>query len=432
MAALLLCLMMVVPAEARTWIVGEGRSSLASVLQQAADGDVVEVRGGSHEGPFVIEKTIRLKGIGNPEIHVRAGDMMKVKRSGTVIEGFTFRYKGDGGFSTDTAIRIDKGADGVVIRDNRFIDILFGVWNVDGRDIRIQGNTFAGRAELSETDRGNCINLTGSQEVKILDNTLRDCRDGIYMELCHDAVVTGNEISASRYSVHTMWVDRGNFSRNRAHDNLVGLAIMYTKHSKIDGNLSYGNQTHGLLFIQTVRSEIRGNRIIGNTKGVFLYNSIFNEVSDNLILNNQLGMHNWGGSEDNMVHGNSFIDNEVQVKFVAGRNQEWTNNYWSDYLGWDMTGDGLGDVAYESNTVVDHLLWRYPLAKVLYTSPSLQLLWMLEKQFPVIEVPRVVDHTPAMRPFHADWRKLEAEYPAAPGRIYGDIQKLPHVPGGSL
>jgi nitrous oxidase accessory protein len=253
------------------------------------------------------------------------------------------------------------------------------------------------------------------------------------MELCHDATVVGNSIKESRYAVHTMWVDRGIFSENTAHDNLVGLAIMYTKHSRINDNMSFGNRTHGLLLIQTVRSEVAGNSLIGNTKGIFIYNSIYNELFTNLVMNNQLGIHNWGGSEDNKVSGNSFIANEVQVKFVARNNQEWDNNYWSDYIGWDMTGDGIGDTQYESNSIVDHILWRYPMAKILYTSPALQMLWILEKQFPVFDVPKVIDSKPAMSPLHANWEEVKDRLISyTPERIYGDIEKLPHLPRGGF
>jgi hypothetical protein len=70
------------------------------------------------------------------------------------------------------------------------------------------------------------------------------------------------------------------------------------------------------------------------------------------------------------------------------------------------------------------------MAKVLYTSPSLQLLWILEKQFPLFKVPRVVDTQPAMSPFHKNWKALKDKYPYTPERYYGEIEKLPHLPGG--
>ncbi len=85
------------------------------------------------------------------------------------------------------------------MRGNRLLNVMFGVWNVEGKDIRIEKNTIVGMEGLSRNARGNCVNLTGSQRVHVVDNTLSYCRDGIYMELCHDARIVGNEIKKSRY-----------------------------------------------------------------------------------------------------------------------------------------------------------------------------------------------------------------------------------------
>ena len=220
-----------------------------------------------------------------------------------------------------------------------------------------------------------------------------------------------------------MWADRSVFTGNKVTGNLVGMAIMYSKQSVVTDNVAAGNQTHGLLLNQATRSTIEGNTLIGNSKGVFYYNSVFNTLASNLIMNNSLGLHNTGGSMDNTVERNSFINNEVQVKFIAGRNQRWDGNYWSDYLGWDMKGTGVGDQPYESNTVVDHIFWRYPAAKLLYASASFQFLWVLEKQFPLLKVPRVMDTKPVMTPPHRDWKEALARYPFKPEKYFGDIDK---------
>ncbi len=417
----------------KTLMVGVEFKTIGAALKQAQDGDVIEVRQGEYKESLKIKQSVHIKGINNPVISIENGDIVEISKSDVIFEGFTLTYNSSELSSTDTAIRILKAADRITVRNNRLLNVMFGIWNVESSEIRIENNVIMGIRGLGEHNRGNCINLTGSQKSHIIDNTLSYCRDGIYMELCHDAEVVGNNIKESRYAVHTMWVDRGDFNKNIAHDNLVGLAIMYTKHSRINDNLSFGNRTHGLLFIQSVRSEIARNSLIGNTKGIFLYNSIYNELHANLVMNNQLGIHNWGGSEDNRISGNSFINNEIQVKFISSENQEWDNNYWSDYIGWDLTGDGIGDTRYESNSIVDHILWRYPMAKVLYTSPSLQMLWMLEKQFPVFEVPKVIDNKPSMSSLHANWKELKDRYSSyVPERIYGDIEKLPHLTGGGF
>lgn len=431
MTCMLLFLSIPSVSHSKTLHVGADYSSIGSALKAARDGDIIEVNGGNYKESLKIQKSIHLRGVNNPVISAPDGRIIEVSSPGVIIDGFTFAYDSTSLSANSSAIYIDKGANGVIIRDNRFQNVLFGIWNVEGTDIRIERNSITG-AKIEDTNyRGNCINLTGSQNVHVIDNTLNYCRDGIYMELCHDAEITGNNIKDSRYAVHTMWVDRGDFSNNTTHDSLVGIAIMYTKHSKISGNFSFGNRTHGLLLIQTVRSEISSNTVIGNTKGIFLYNSVYNEIKDNLAMSNQLGIHSWGGSEENVITGNSFINNEIQVKFIAGRDQQWDTNFWSDYIGWDMTADGRGDLPYESNSVVDYIFWRYPVAKVLFASPALHVLWMLEKQFPVLDVPKVIDAAPLMMSAHKDWKEIRDKYAHyVPDRIYGEIEKLPHLPGG--
>ncbi len=407
------------------YVGGDGYKSINEAIRAAGNGDIIEVRGGEYSEEVIINKALHLKGVNAPVIRLEKGNIITVLSKGVIVEGFILMHGKDVAGTQSTGIYLAKGADNVLIRNNQLKDVMFGIWAVSNRGARIEGNIVEGRKELDLNYRGNCIYLTDAQEATISGNRLRNCRDGMYVEVSHDGRITGNEISNSRYALHTMWVDRGVFSDNLARENLVGLAIMYTKQSEINNNISVGNKTHGLLLIQTVRGEIKNNTVIGNTKGIFLYNSILNIVTGNLIVNNNLGLHSWGGSEENVISKNSFINNEIQVKFVAGRDQYWDNNYWSDYLGWDMTEDGFGDVPYESNTVVDHILWRYPLAKILYSSPGLQVLWLIEKQFPFLKVPRVVDRKPSMLPFHAQWKEIKERYPYRPERFYGDIDKIP-------
>ncbi len=417
---------------AKTLIVGAGHKykTITESLRHASAGDIIRVMPGRYHERLRIDRPVKLIGVNYPRVTVQNGNIIDVTASDVLIEGFEFGYEGSELSRTATAIYIHKGTRSVTIRNNRMDGVIFGIWNVEGSDILIEDNSITGRKNLDRELRGNCINLTGTEKAHVIRNSLNYCRDGIYMEVCHDSEVINNEIRNSRYSIHSMWVDRGKFNGNRAIGNLVGLAIMYTKHSEVKENLAAGNQTHGLLLLQAVRTDISGNIVIGNTKGIFLYNSVLNRISSNLIMNNQVGIHNWGGSEDNVVSGNTVIHNEIQVKYVSSRDQYWDGNYWSDYLGWDMTGDGIGDVPYESNTVVDYILWRYPLLKVLYTSPSLQMLWLMEKQFPLIDVPKIVDRKPFMRVLRSDWKVLSKKYPHRPERYYGEIKKLPHLPGG--
>ena len=73
-------------------------------------------------------------------------------------------------------------------------------------------------------------------------------------------------------------------------------------------------------------------------------------------------------------------------------------NYWSNYRGWDMDGDGKGDVPFEPNDGIDKLFWKYPEAKFLMDSPAVLLLRWVQEQFPVLKAPGVKDSYPLMKP----------------------------------
>jgi nitrous oxidase accessory protein len=427
-------------ASAATIVVGRDvagqrfMKNIAEAVSAAKPGDTVEVPAGRYEEKITLDKSIHVKGIDYPEIVTKSGHIFLIKAPNVTVEGFSLKSEGTGISTEDAVILVEQTADAASIIGNRFSNIMTGIRDTQAPAIRIENNTMTGRRDIDDNNRGNCITLVGVQHARVVANKLNYCRDAVFMEICHDAEILSNEVFNSRYALHTMWVDRGKFNGNFFHDNLVGLAIMYTKQSEINDNVSVGNNTHGLLLIQTVRSQVRNNTLIGNTKGVFLYNSIYNDITGNLIMNNNMGLHSWGGSEDNTITKNSFINNEIQVKFVAGKNQQWNENYWSDYLGWDMKNEGRGQVPYESNTVVDHLFWRYPMSKILYSSPAMHLLWVLEKQFPMMKTPRVVDMHPYMEPPHADWKKTAQKYAAfSPKKItpnMGNMDKLQNAPGG--
>ena len=165
---------------------------------------------------------------------------------------------------------------------------------------------------------------------------------------------------------------------------------------------------------------------------MFVYNSLYNTIlRGNLVARNRTRYCTTGGAaEDNEITENAFDRaNEIQAKFVAARDQVWNGNFWSDYVGWDVDGDGSGDVPYLSNTLVDSLLWKYPLAKLLLASPAFHVLALAEREFPVITVPKGVDPSPRMAPTNPEWESILAQYPETHQRYYGSLAKLPHIPG---
>jgi len=416
------------PGSASTWTVSAA-SPLNETIAASAAGDTIRVEAGVYRGNVVIGKPLTILGADGAVIDAGgSGNVLVVDAPGVRVEGLTLRGAGQDIERSDAGIRVEQKAADVQLVGNRIEGCRFGIWIHGSENATVTGNTIAGAAALRRDDRGDCIHLWDAHGARIEGNELSACRDGIYMELSTDCKILANSIRGSRFSLHTMWCDRSTYNDNVATDNLVGLALMFSKRIQANGNILYGNATHGILLTQVTRSEVIGNTVVANTKGLFVYNSLYNTIRDNLVARNNLGLHYWGGSEENEIDGNAFVGNEIQVKFVAARDQAWNGNFWSDYLGWDVDGDGRGDLPYQSNTLVDALLWKYPAAKLLLASPALQILALAEREFPVLTFPKGVDHAPRMAPAMANWATTLARYPRKAQSYYGALTKLPHLP----
>jgi len=147
------------------------------------------------------------------------------------------------------------------------------------------------------------------------------------------------------------------------------------------------------------------NKVLGRDgKGLFVYNSGYNTLENNIIDTAEIGIHLTAGSENIKIYGNSFINNPTQVKYVSNKKQEWSKdgrgNYWSNYLGWDMNNDGIGDAIFEPNDGIDKLVWQYPEMKMIMDSPAILILRWVQKQFPVLKPPGVKDSYPLMQSPH--------------------------------
>ena len=419
------------PAVAHADTVRVRPGMLADTLAEAQAGDVLLLEPGVHAGPLHIERTVTLRGEAGAIVDGGGtGHAVIIDAPGAAIENLTIRHCRISDAFTDSAVWVEQDSTGARVIGNTIEACRFGIWVHGTAEAEVAGNHVVGLQEATQNERGDCIHLWDADGIRVTDNDLSSCRDGIYMELTSEATIDRNRITDSRYAIHTMWCDESRYRGNYAHENLVGLALMFSKEIEAKQNILHNNRTHGILWVQVTYGTAADNVVIGNTKGLFVYNSLYNTIRGNLVARNNLGGHYWGGSEENVMEANAFIENEIQVKFVAAKDQTWVGNYWSDYGGWDLDDNGSGEVPYRSNTLVDALLYAHPSAKFLLTSPAFQVLALAEREFPIITVPKIVDPSPQMSPSMAEWATLLAQYPAAPAEYYLEMEKLPHIPGG--
>ncbi|TDR56886.1 nitrous oxidase accessory protein [Halomonas ventosae] len=390
---------------------------LQPLIERAASGDRLILPEGRYPGPLVIDRTLTLSGEPGAVIDGGgAGHAVVLDAPNIVIEGVTVENWGANLTEMDAGLFVEESASGSVIRDSRLEGPGFGIWLDAVSDVRVLDNVIRGDAAVRSQDRGNGVHLFNSRNVRVEGNDIRHTRDGIYIDTTSQSLLRGNHMQALRYGVHYMYAYDNRVEANTTRDTRTGYALMQSKRLEVIGNRSEGDRNYGILMNNITGSTLRGNHVTGahqrrdaqgkglvsgaEGKALFVYNAQYNRFEANRFAESDIGIHLTAGSEDNELVGNAFVDNRQQVMYVATRAQEWSEagrgNYWSDYLGWDLDGDGVGDTPYEPNDAMDRLLWRYPVARLLIHSPAVLALRWVQRQFPVFRPQGVKDSHPLM------------------------------------
>ena len=395
-------------AHAATWKVGAG-GSIARAIERAAPGDTVEVERSQYAEHLVIAKPLTLRGLAHPTVSGgNAGDVIRVAAAHVTIEGFILRDSGDNLGAQNAGIYVEPGSDHVVIRDNVLAYTLFGIWLQKSNDAVVSGNLITGKRDHASAQRGNGIQLYASERARIEANHISFTRDGIYVDVSDHARFVRNRIHDVRYGTHYMNSHHNVWEDNDSYHNRGGLALMEVRDQVVRNNRAWSNTDHGIMLRTIQDSVIEDNVVADNPRGFFIYDAEHNTIRGNLVVGNTLGAHVAAGSYRNRVDANDFIDNREQVRYVATRDEAWgveRGNFWSNYAGWDNDGDGVGDVRYEANDLVDRLTWRYPMARVLMGSPAVHALRLVAQAFPILRSPSIVDARPRMSPYHRDWSR---------------------------
>jgi nitrous oxidase accessory protein len=370
------------------------------------------------------------------------GNVVTVTAPGAVVRGLTVRGSGTDLAAMDAGVFVAQAAAGAVVEGNRIEDNLYGVYLHGAPNSVARGNRIVGLKTARMNEAGNGISVWNAPGAKVIGNDISQGRDGIYVISSRDNVFSGNTMSHVRFAVHYMYTNTSEVSGNVSRLNTVGYAIMFSNKLTIADNLSDRDRDRGFVFNFANSSRIVGNVVLGRPqpasrwlgaggrdeadepgmampaddsvavptagervapeKCVFIYNANVNRFSGNWFEGCDIGVHFTAGSERNEMAGNAFVRNRTQVKYVGTRLLEWSvkgrGNYWSDNTNFDLNRDGVADMPYRPNDVMDKVLWTTPQAKVLANSPAVQTIRWAQSQFPALLPGGVVDSHPLIAP----------------------------------
>jgi parallel beta-helix repeat protein len=344
--------------------------TIQAAINAASPGDMIFVKAGTYSEHVVVNKTLEVIG----------------ENTGTtVIDGY-----GTGVVVTVTAS------------------------NVNISDFTIQRS---GSEEWSSSG----IYLHYANNCNVIGNHItKNKQIGIVIYYSSHNIIAGNNITENEYyGIGVAWSTYNTLSQNNVKNNSgYGISLLFSSYNSISGNDIINNgyvidgSDNGVSLSCSSQNTISGNSIINNKNGMSLstvsnnntiseniiadngdgisiyYSSIYypesvsgsgtyNIISENIIVsNNRSGISLSGGATNNIILHNSIVYNMKQADEPTYTNT-WDDgargNFWSDYNGADLDGDGIGDTAY----VIDvNNQDRYPLI--------VPLVWNYSNPVPIV------------------------------------------------
>ena len=392
------------PVIAENVRVSPGEKSLQATIDAVAADSTLILRAGRYHGPVVIDKTMNLIGEENAVIDGGGeGRVITIDAPDVSVRNIDVQNSGNSLATEDSGIFITENGDRALVENNRLRGNLIGIYLKGPDQAVVRNNAIHGSQGRHMNDRGNGVHIWNAAGALVEGNQLTYGRDGIFVTTSKYNTYRNNRFENMRFAIHYMYTSHSEVSGNVSIGNHSAYALMFSDHLKVFDNVTEGARDRGLFLNSVNYSELRNNRVSGGAeKCVFIYNANSNHFEGNHFEGCDIGIHFTAGSEKNTITANQFIGNRTQVKYVGTRYIEWSSqgigNYWSDNPGFDLDQDGIADRPYRPNDIVDQIVWRYPMAKLLLNSPTTQLLRWAQSEFPSLHPGGVTDSAALMKP----------------------------------
>jgi parallel beta-helix repeat protein len=410
-------------------------TKIQDAVDAAEAGDIIVVYPGTYTENVDVYKSLAIKSESGAEMTIvqaaNSNDhVFEVTANYVEINGFT--VKGSKGSAKLAGVYLEN-AHHCKISNNNAANNLCGIYLYSSTNNTLRNNN-------AHSNIAYGIFIDRSIDNIITDNTAKsNDHCGIWLEASPNNALTNNVMSENKYnfavggyavSHYINAIDTSNKVNGKPVVYLIGkkdlvidsswdigyLGIINSTNITVK-DLTLTNNAQGVLFAGVERSCIKNVNIINNLGGIELYcyssnnsisnNSILNNYygiilcyssNNNVITNNNIYSNSYNGiypaySTNNEIYLNNFINNYYNAYSHDSTNiwsspaavtyiyngrvyTSYLGNYWTDYIGDDADGDGIGDAPYSIDSDKD----IYPLIEP-FENYILAQTWFFDSDF---------------------------------------------------
>jgi nitrous oxidase accessory protein len=397
-------LSLAIPAQAEKIIVGKDQpvKSLRAAIAIAKEGDSIIVNAGVYrEGSLQIKKSLHIFGNGNAVLDgENKYEVLLITGKNISVTGLQIKNSGYSALNDYASIKLVDAVN-VRIENNTITGAYFAIHISNTTRVTIRGNRITG-VPGSEQLTGNGIHLWKSAYALIENNYIRGHRDGIYFEFVSFSTIRKNISEKNiRYGLHFMFSNDDYYVQNTFRNNGAGVAVMYSKKVRMESNhfeKNWGSSSYGILLKDITDSYIAGNIFYRNSVALHLEGTSRIEIKQNSFRENGWAVKVQASCENNIFHHNNFTGNSFDVATNGSISlNEFYNNYWDKYDGYDINKDGIGDIPYRPVSLYSMIVEENPNALILFRSFTVQLLDKTEKALPGVTPGNLTDDKPLMK-----------------------------------
>lgn len=384
-------------------VVAHTFEELAALVHDEAGPREIELLPMVYRGDLVIRRAVAVRGVRGTVLEgTGTSSVVTLDGKDMAIENVVVRNSGQRNTAEDAGIKAT--GERIRVADVDIEDTLFGVSFEACKQCVVERAHVVGFGDDAEL-RGDGIKLWEANDSVVRGCLVEHARD-LVVWYTRRAVVEDNVVTGGRYGAHFMYAHDSVVRRSHFEKNVVGIFVMYSMRLHVEDNVLAGARGAagiGLGFKDSDAVQVRGNWIVANTIGTYLDNTPRTEADpvgfeDNVLALNDVAMRLNTSESGLSFRGNDFHQNAELIAVDGGGDAMFVTmrgNHYSDYEGYDLDGDGVGDVAYEVKALSSELTESRPSLKLFHGTAAMGLVDAVARAMPMLASQRLlVDPAP--------------------------------------